>query len=400
MPFFPLAERLRPKEFSSFVGQDHLVGPNGVLKKLIEKDELVSMIFWGPPGSGKTTLARLIASQTKSYFSQFSAVSSGIDEVKKVVAQAKERGKLYGQRTVLFVDEIHRFNKLQQDAFLPYVEDGTIVLIGATTENPSFELIGPLLSRCRVFVVNRLSEIDLSKIIDRGLKELNLTIDNDARSLLIEASNGDARNALNILEISSKLVKEKITLQTIEDAHQKKNLLYDKAGEEHYNLISAVHKSMRGSDPDAAIYYVLRMLEAGEDPLYLARRMIRFASEDIGNADPEALQLAVAAFQACDMVGMPECRIFLVQLTAYLAKAPKDNSAYMAESSALEDVKKDGNLPVPLKLRNAPTKLMKDLDYGKDYKYAHNFSLEELKSEVYLPDKLKGRKYYFPKPKK
>lgn len=400
MPFFPLAERLRPKEFSSFVGQDHLVGPNGVLKKLIEKDELVSMIFWGPPGSGKTTLARLIASQTKSYFSQFSAVSSGIDEVKKVVAQAKERGKLYGQRTVLFVDEIHRFNKLQQDAFLPYVEDGTIVLIGATTENPSFELIGPLLSRCRVFVVNRLSEIDLSKIIDRGLKVLNLTIDNEARSLLIEASNGDARNALNILEISSKLVKEKITLQTIEDAYQKKNLLYDKAGEEHYNLISAVHKSMRGSDPDAAIYYVLRMLEAGEDPLYLARRMIRFASEDIGNADPEALQLAVAVFQACDMVGMPECRIFLVQLAAYLAKAPKDNSAYTAESSALEDVKKYGNLPVPLKLRNAPTKLMKDLDYGKDYKYAHNFSLEELKSEVYLPDKLRGRKYYFPKPKK
>lgn len=400
MPFFPLAERLRPKEFSSFVGQDHLVGPNGVLKKLIEKDELVSMIFWGPPGSGKTTLARLIANKTKSYFVQFSAVSSGIDEVKKVVAQAKERGKLYGQRTILFVDEIHRFNKLQQDAFLPYVEDGTIILIGATTENPSFELIGPLMSRCRVFVVNRLSEIDLSKIIDRGLKELNLTIDNEARSLLIEASNGDARNALNILEISSKLVKEKITLQTIEDAYQKKNLLYDKSGEEHYNLISAVHKSMRGSDPDAAIYYVLRMLEAGEDPLYLARRMIRFASEDVGNADPEALQLAVAVFQACDMVGMPECRIFLVQLAAYLAKAPKDNSAYTAESSALEDVKKYGNLPVPLKLRNAPTKLMKDLDYGKGYKYAHNFSSEELQSEIYLPDNLKGRRYYFPKAKR
>lgn len=393
----PLADRLRPTDFADFVGQEHLVGPDGILKKLAEKDELVSLIFWGPPGCGKTTLAFIIANKTKSYFVHFSAVSSGIDEVKKVVAQAGERKKLYGQRTILFVDEIHRFNKLQQDAFLPHVENGTIILIGATTENPSFEVIGPLLSRCRVFVLTSLGENELNKIIDRGIKELNLKIEADARSFLIEAANGDARNVLNILEISGKLVKEKITLKDIEEAMQKKTLLYDKSGEEHYNLISAVHKAMRGSDPDAAIYYICRMLEAGEDPLYVARRMVRFASEDIGNADPEALQLAVAAFEACDRVGMPECRIFLVQLAAYMALAPKDNAAYMAEGSAMEDIKKFGNLPVPLKFRNAVTKLMKEVGYGDGYKYAHNFKPEDLKDEVYLPDRLKGKKYYFPK---
>jgi len=397
MSLTPLADRLRPKDFSEFFGQEHLVGPNGVLRKLVEKDELVSIIFWGPPGCGKTTLARIIARKSQSHFVQFSAVSSGIDDVKKVVSQAKERKQLYNQRTILFIDEIHRFNKLQQDAFLPYVEDGTIVLIGATTENPSFEVISPLLSRCRVFVMKALSEKDLDKIVERGIKELNLKIENDARSFLIEASNGDARNVLNILEIASKLVKDKIKLSDIEDAFQRKTLMYDKAGEEHYNLISAVHKSMRGSDPDAAIYYVLRMLEAGEDPLYLARRMIRFASEDIGNADPEALRLAVAAFQACDMIGMPECQVILVQLAAYLAKAPKDNSAYMAESMAMRDVRDYGNLPVPLRFRNPVTKLMKEVGYGEGYKYPHDFEPEELKNEVYLPDKLKGKKYYFPK---
>jgi putative ATPase len=391
----PLADLLRPKDFDDFVGQEHLVGENGILKKLIDRDELVSMIFWGPPGCGKTTLARLIAKKSKSCFLHFSAVASGIDEVKKIVAQAKERkNQMFNQRTLLFVDEIHRFNKLQQDAFLPPVENGTIILIGATTENPSFEVIGPLLSRCRVFVLTSLEEKDLDKIVERGLKHLNLKIKNDARSFLIESANGDARNVLNVLEIAGKLGKTTLALGDIEEALQKKTLLYDKAGEEHYNLISAVHKSMRGSDPDAAIYYVCRMLEAGEDPLYVARRLVRFASEDIGNADPGALQLAVVVFDACDRVGMPECRIFLVQLAAYLALAPKDNSAYMAEGKAVDDVKKYGNLPVPLKLRNAPTKLMKEIGYGKGYKYAHNFEPEELKGETYLPDKLKGKKYY------
>ena len=399
----PLADLLRPKDFADFVGQEHLVGKEGILRKLIEKDELVSLIFWGPPGCGKTTLARLIAQKTKSCFVHFSAVSSGIDDVKKILAQARERkNQMFNEKTILFVDEIHRFNKLQQDAFLPAVEDGTIILIGATTENPSFEVIGPLLSRCRVFVMKSLEEKDLDKIVERTLNYLKIKIKPDAREFLIESANGDARALLNILELASKLVDRTqiLTLTDIENALQKKTLLYDKVGEEHYNLISAVHKSLRGSDADAAIYYICRMLEGGEDPLYIARRLVRFASEDIGNADPNALQLATSVFQACHQVGMPECRIFLVQLAAYLAKAPKDNSTYLAENLAMADVKKYGNLPVPLKLRNAPTQLMKNLGYGKDYKYAHNFKPEELKDEVYLPDLLKGKKYYFPKKKK
>ncbi|MBU2577929.1 replication-associated recombination protein A [Patescibacteria group bacterium] len=394
----PLADLLRPNDFSEFVGQEHLVGENGILKRLIDKDELVSIIFWGPPGCGKTTLARIIANKTQSHFFHFSAVTSGIDEVKKVVAQAKERKQLYGTKTILFIDEIHRFNKLQQDAFLPHVEVGTIVLIGATTENPSFEVIGPLLSRCRVFVMKSLSENDLGKIVDRGINKLNVEVEVDAKQYLVDSANGDARNALNILEIAAKLSKL-IKLKDIEDAIQKKTLLYDKSGEEHYNTISALHKSMRGSDPDAAIYYTLRMLEGGDDPLYVARRLIRFSSEDIGNADSQALQLAVSTYQACHFLGMPECGVMLVQLAAYLALAPKDNSSYVAEAKAKADVKEFGNLPVPLKLRNAPTKLMKEIGYGKDYKYAHDYSTEELKDETYLPDKLKGKKYYFPKKK-
>jgi putative ATPase len=399
MPDSPLADLLRPKDFNDFVGQEHLVAENGILKRLIDKDELVSMIFWGPPGCGKTTLARIIASKTQSHFAHFSAVTSGIDEVKKVVAQAKERKQLYGNKTILFVDEIHRFNKLQQDAFLPHVEDGTIVLIGATTENPSFEVIGPLLSRCRVFVLTSLNENDLNKIVTRGINKLNVKIETDARQYLIDSANGDARNALNVLEIAAKLSKL-IKLKDIEDAIQKKTLLYDKAGEEHYNTISALHKSMRGSNPDAAIYYAVRMLEGGDDPLYVARRLIRFASEDIGNADPQALQLAVATYQACHFLGMPECGVMIVQLAAYLSLAPKDNSSYIAEAKAKADVKQFGNLPVPLKLRNAVTKLMKEVGYGKDYKYAHDYTKEELKDEEYLPEKLRGRKYYQSKKKR
>lgn len=382
----PLADQLRPQNFSQFIGQSHLVGKDGILTKLIAKDQLPSIIFWGPPGCGKTTLARLLATQTKSHFIHFSAVTTGVAEVKKIVEQARERSQLYaGQKTILFVDEIHRFNKLQQDAFLPFVEDGTIILIGATTENPSFEVIGPLLSRCRVFVLEPLSADDLAKIIDRAILKLKRKIDKKAKDFLIQSSNGDARIALNVLEISSRLIKSTIDLETIEQSLQKKTLLYDKTGEEHYNTISSYLKSMRAGDVDAALYYLARMVDAGQDPLYIARRMVVFASEDV--ASPTALVVANAVFQACQQIGYPECQENLAAGTVYLATSKKDRSAYDAYMRALEDVKKFGNLPIPLQIRNAPTKLMKELGYGKGY--------EKYTKESLLPEKIKGKKYYF-----
>jgi len=376
----PLADRLRPQKLSEFVGQEHLVGKNGILRKLLEKDQLVSMILWGPPGSGKTTLARIIANFTKSHFIHASAVSTTLEDVRKVVKEAQERLKAYEQRTIFFLDEIHRFNKAQQDAFLPYVENGTIILIGATTENPSFEVIGPLLSRSRVFVLNQLTEEELRKIVERGLKEIKLKMKEDDINLLIQLSNGDARTALNILELSK--------IMPLRQAAQKEQLLYDRKGEEHYNTISAFIKSMRASNVDAALYYLARMVEAGEDPLFIARRMVIFASEDIGIAQPTALVVANEVFKACEVIGYPECAINLAHGVVYLSKAPKNRSAYDGLRVAQQDVKKFGNLPIPLNLRNPVTKLMKDLGYGEGY--------EKYSQDSLLPKKLKGKKYFKP----
>lgn len=383
----PLADRIRPKSLSEFIGQSHLVGPNGFLRKLIQSDQLVSMIFWGPPGSGKTSLAQVIAQTTKSYFISLSAVTSGLDDIRKVVKEAKARQEAFQQRTILFIDEIHRFSKLQQDIFLPHVEKGTIILIGATMENPSFEVIGPLLSRCKVLLLNRLNEHELNTICERGLKELKIKINADAKDFLVKFSNGDARVVLNALELAVSLAprQKTIALPIIQDALQSK-LLYDRLGEEHYNTISAFIKSMRASDPDASLYYLARMVEAGEDPLFIARRMVVFASEDIGMAQPTALVVANEVFRACETIGYPECQENLAHGAVYLAKAPKDRSAYDAYFKALDDVKKYGNLPIPLKIRNAPTKLMKELGYSKGY--------EKYTKESLLPEKLKGKKYY------
>ncbi|MCJ7793135.1 MAG: replication-associated recombination protein A [Candidatus Marinimicrobia bacterium] len=385
----PLADRIRPKTLDEFVGQKHLVGRGGIIKKLIKSDQLPSMIFWGPPGSGKTTLAQVIANTTKSHFSSNSAVSTTLADVRKIVQEAKERLEAYHQKTIFFLDEIHRFNKAQQDAFLPHVEKGTIILIGATTENPSFEVIGPLLSRSRVFVLNQLNPEELKAIVKRGLTELKTKIEPDAFDFVIQASNGDARVSLNAIEIASSLIKtnQKIPLQLIKDVFQKQSLLYDRMGDEHYNTISAFIKSMRASDPDAALYYLARMVEAGEDPLFIARRMVIFASEDIGMAQPTALVVANEIFRACDAIGYPECAINLAHGVVYLAKAPKDRSAYNGLRSAQKDVKEHGNLPIPSEILNAPTKLMEELGYGKGYEpYPKNKSL--------LPEKLKGKKYY------
>jgi len=387
----PLADWIRPQTLSEFIGQDHLMAKNGIIRKLIESDQIPSMIFWGPPGSGKTTLAYIIANTTNSKFIHSSAVTASLADVRKIVGQAKERLKLYQQRTIFFLDEIHRFNKAQQDALLPHVEKGVIILIGATTENPSFEVIGPLLSRSRVFVLERLKKQELKKIVERGLKFLKMRISTDALRFLIKMSNGDARTALNALEIGSNLSSRKeISLKLIQEVMQKTNLLYDRAGEEHYNTISAFIKSMRASNVDAALYYLARMVEADEDPLFIARRMVIFASEDIGMAQPTALVVANEVFRACETIGYPECAINLAHGAVYLAKAPKDRSAYNGLRAAQTDVKQHGNLPIPLNLRNPETKLMKNLGYGKGYE------MYPSKNQSLLPNRLGGKRYYRP----
>ncbi len=401
----PLAARLRPQTLDEIIGQQHLIGPGKVLRKMVESDRISSMIFWGPPGVGKTTLASVIARMTKANFITFSAVTSGIREIKEVMKKAEE-DTLSGERTIVFIDEIHRFNKAQQDAFLPFVEKGAIILIGATTENPSFEVNGALLSRCRVFVLKQLGADDIVTLLNRALNDerafesKKIHISDEDLYFIANFSNGDARTALSTLEMAVINSDEKdgqitVDQQIIEDITSKKSFLYDKKGEEHYNIISALHKSMRNSDPDAAVYWLSRMLEAGEDPLYVARRVIRFASEDVGLADPRALQLAVSAYDACHYIGMPECTVILTEAVIYLSVAPKSNAAYVAYESAKEDAVKMLDEPVPLVIRNAPTKLMKDLGYGEGYQYAHD-SEDRLTDMQCLPDSLKDRTYYKP----
>ena len=404
----PLAARMRPRNFSEFVGQEHLVGEGRILRRAIESDQLPSIILWGPPGSGKTTLAHVIASVTRSHFSPVSAVSAGVADLRRIVEEARKRLKQTGQRTILFIDEIHRFNKSQQDAVLPYVENGTITLIGATTENPSFEVISALLSRCRVFALNALTDEGIQRVIqnalkdsERGLGNMKAALEDDALKHLVTMANGDARVALNALEMAVLATppdtsgSRAVQLGTIEDALQHRALLYDKSGDQHYDLISALHKSLRGSDPDGALYWLARMLEAGEDPLYVIRRMIRFASEDVGMADPQALVVAMAAQQAVHFVGMPEANLALAQAAVYLATAPKSNSLYAAYSRVKEDILMTRNEPVPLHLRNPVTGLMRGLGYGKGYKYAHDYPGHFVEQEN-LPPSLKGRRYYEP----
>lgn len=408
----PLASRMRPRSFDEFVGQQHIVGPDTVLRRSIELDRLGSVIFWGPPGSGKTTLAEVIAHVTRSQFQRLSAVNSGVADLRKVVEDAHKLRRATGRRTILFIDEIHRFNKGQQDAILPSVENGQVTLIGATTENPSFEVNSALLSRCRVFTLRAHSEAEIELIVvraiadaERGLGELHVHIEEDALRHLVLMANGDARIALNALELAVSVSKpddkgvRRISLAQIEDALQHRALLYDRAGEEHYNAISALHKAIRGSDPQGALYWLGRMLEAGEDPLYVARRLVRAATEDVGLADPQALVLAMAAQQAVHFIGMPEGALALAEITVYLATAPKSNSLYAAYGEVKEDIKKTRNEPVPLHIRNAVTPLMNDLGYGKGYKYAHSYAEGDAERYVqtYLPDSLREREYYRPK---
>jgi putative ATPase len=404
----PLADRMRPQNLDEFVGQKHILGKDSVLRKAIEKGELQSMILWGPPGTGKTTLAYIIAQQAGAHFVAFSAVTSGIKEIKQIMVEAKKQKEFYNRKTILFVDEVHRFNKAQQDAFLPYVEKGDIIFIGATTENPSFEVISALLSRSKAYTLDPLIEEEIKVILNRALKdkekglgEFNLKLEDKVLDFIAQMANGDARVALSTLEFAvlntppDKNNQRVITLKIASDSMQKKALLYDKAGEEHYNIISALHKSLRGSDPDAALYWLGRMLAGGEDPLYIARRLIRFAVEDIGNADPQALQVTVAAKEAYHFLGSPEGELALAQAVVYLATAPKSNSIYKAFENVQKDIQQTQALPVPLHIRNPVTKLMTDLGYGKDYQYPHNYK-DHFVVEDYLPDNLKGRKYYHP----
>ena len=404
----PLATRMRPATFNDFVGQEHLIGSGRVLRKAIETGKIPSVILWGPPGSGKTTLAYIIADATESHFSPISAVNAGVADLRRIIEEAKDRHKALQQQTILFIDEIHRFNKAQQDAVLPYVENGTVVLIGATTENPSFEVVSALISRCQVLTLNPLTDDEIHLIVLRALKDtirglgaLNIELDEDALHHLITVSNNDARVALNGLEMAALATppdadgKRRISLATIEDAIQHRALRYDKDGEHHYNTVSALHKSMRGSDPDASLYWLARMLEAGEDPLYIARRLVRFASEDVGMADPQALVIAMAAQQAVHFLGIPEGNLALAEAAVYLATTTKSNSLYQAYSRVQEEVRQSSNEPVPLHLRNPVTPLMKEAGYGKGYKYAHDYPGHFVEQQN-LPDSLQGKRYYTP----